>query len=94
MTAAEEAMHQTKAKSSQDVLNFPIRLNNKLAQLAGNVAAGDHGPTEQAIAVKKELFAAADAELEKLHEAFKKDLPQFNQMLRQLNVPAIMADGK
>ncbi len=34
VTAVEEALHQTKAKSSQDVLNFPIRLNNKLASVA------------------------------------------------------------
>ena len=38
LTAVEEALYQTKAKSSQDVLNFPIRLNNKLASIAGTSA--------------------------------------------------------
>ena len=30
MTAIEETLYQTKSKSNQDPLNFPIRLNNKL----------------------------------------------------------------
>jgi photosystem II stability/assembly factor-like uncharacterized protein len=90
MTAAEEALYQTKAKAVQDVLNFPIRINNKLSQLANNVAAGDHRPTDQAVAVKQELFTAADAELAKLQTAFKKDLPQLNHTLHQLDVPAVM----
>ena len=28
MTAAEEVLYQTKLKSNQDMLNFPIKLNN------------------------------------------------------------------
>jgi hypothetical protein len=89
MTAVEEALHQTKAQSGQDVLNFPIRLNNKLASLAGNVASGDNRPTDQALAVKKELFAAADVQLGKLNEIWHKEVPQFNQMLDKLQVPAL-----
>jgi len=30
MTEVEEALIQTKARSGQDVLNYPIRLNNQL----------------------------------------------------------------
>ena len=33
LTAVEESLYQTKNRSSQDPLNFPIRLNNKLAAL-------------------------------------------------------------
>ena len=36
LTAVEEALYQTKNRSRQDPLNFPIRLNNKLAALAGD----------------------------------------------------------
>ena len=45
LTAIEEALYQTKNQSSQDPLNFPIRLNNKLASLAGVVASADVAPT-------------------------------------------------
>src|SRR5207244_10125109 len=41
LTAVEEELYQTKNQSSQDPLNFPIRLNNKLAALAGVVAGAD-----------------------------------------------------
>ena len=33
LTAVEEELYQTKNQSSQDPLNYPIRLNNKLAAL-------------------------------------------------------------
>lgn len=90
MTAAEEAMHQTKSKSSQDPLNFPIRINNKLVALAGGVATGDYRPTDQSNSVKKILFVEADSELSRLQELFQKDLPQFNDMMRKTDIPAIL----
>ena len=42
MTTVEEALYQTKNRSGQDPLNFPIRLNNKLAALLG-VAEEENG---------------------------------------------------
>ena len=63
LTSIEEALYQTKAKSSQDVLNFPIRLNNKLASLAGNVGMGDNRPPDSAIQLKEELVKQIDIEL-------------------------------
>ena len=42
----EEALYQTKNQSNQDPLNFPIRLNNKLASLAGVVDSADAAPTD------------------------------------------------
>ncbi len=94
MTAAEETLHQTKAKAPQDVLNYPIRLNNKLSSLASAVAAGDHRPTDQAVRLKQELFAAVDAELSKLRQVFTEELPRFNETLRRLEVPAVMPRGE
>jgi photosystem II stability/assembly factor-like uncharacterized protein len=93
MTGAEEALYQTKAKSSQDVLNFPIRLNNKLSSLAGSVAVGDNRPTDQAVKLKQELFAAVDSELSKLRQVFTEDLPRFNDTLRRLEVPPVIVPG-
>jgi len=45
MTAVEEALYQTKNKSSQDPLNYPIRLNDKLAGVADSAATGSWAPT-------------------------------------------------
>ena len=94
LTAVEEALYQTKAKSSQDVLNFPIRLNNKLASVAGTVGIGDYRPTYQAEEVRKELTQQIDAELEKLHRVLSDDMPKLNELLRAKKVPGVFVDGK
>jgi hypothetical protein len=91
LTSIEEALYQTKAKSSQDVLNFPIRLNNKLVSLAGAVSDGDNRPTDQASQVKDELVSAIDAELTKLRTLVESDLTRFNAMLSQKRVPGVFA---
>ena len=44
MTEVEEVLIQTKAKSGQDVLNFPVRLNNHLVALGGVVGQRRYGP--------------------------------------------------
>src|SRR5262249_21033695 len=80
LTAIEEALHQTKARSPQDVLNYPIRLNNRLASLAGTVSAGDYRPTAQAVRVGQELTRQIDAELTKLRQVLDEDLVRFNQL--------------
>jgi photosystem II stability/assembly factor-like uncharacterized protein len=94
LTAVEEALYQTKAKSSQDVLNFPIRLNNKLASVAGAVGTGDGRPTDQAEQVRKELTRQADEELAKLRRMLSEDLPKFNELLSKKKVPGVFVDGK
>jgi len=94
LTAVEEALYQTKAKSSQDVLNFPIRLNNKMISLAGTVGAGDSRPTDQAEQVRKELIQQTDEELAKLRRVLSEDLPKFNELLSKKKVPGVFVDGK
>jgi len=90
LTAVEEALYQTKNRSRQDPLNFPIRLNNKLAALAGVVASADAAPTQQAHAVYDDLSSHIDAELARLEEILQSDLPAFNELVREKNVPAVV----
>jgi photosystem II stability/assembly factor-like uncharacterized protein len=89
MTDVEETLYQTKNRSSQDPLNFPIRLNNKLAALAGVVQSADAAPTDQSYVVYDELVAQIDAQLAKLAAIMKTDVPAFNQLVRDQNVPAV-----
>jgi len=89
LTAIEESLYQTKNRSSQDPLNFPIRLNNKLAALAGVVQSADAAPTDQSYAVYDELVVQIDAQLAKLAQIMKTDVPAFNQLVREQNVPAV-----
>lgn len=85
----EEALYQTKNRSGQDPLNFPIRLNNKLGHLNSLMAVGDYAPTEQAVAFKEEVTAAIDAELNKLENVFNQDIPAFNALVREKQVDAV-----
>ena len=65
MKVIEETLYQTKNQSRQDPLNFPIRLNNKLAAVKGTVQQGEFPPTDQQVAVKNELTESIKVELEK-----------------------------
>lgn len=89
MTAVEEALYQTKNRSSQDPLNFPIRLNDKLASVAESAAVGDFAPTAQQRAVYAQLVQKIDAELATLKTIWETDLPALNTMVKQAEVVAI-----
>ncbi|MGZ7032223.1 MAG: VPS10 domain-containing protein, partial [Thermoanaerobaculia bacterium] len=89
MTTIEEALYQTKNRSRQDPLNFPIRLNDKLSSLAESVATGDFPPTAQAQSVYRELATKIDAQLAALNDIWQKDLPALNQLVQQQQVPAV-----
>jgi photosystem II stability/assembly factor-like uncharacterized protein len=90
MTSIEEALYQTKNQSGQDPLNFPIRLNNKYAHLSSVVGSGNFRPTDQAVALKKELELAIDAELAKWKEIKESQVPAFNQSVKAANIDAII----
>jgi hypothetical protein len=89
LTAVEEALYQTKNQSSQDPLNFPIRLNNKLASLGSVVGSAAAPPTDQSFAVYEDLSKKIDAELLTLKAVIDTDLPAFNQLVRDKNVLAV-----
>jgi hypothetical protein len=94
LTAVEEALYQTKNQSSQDPLNFPIRLNNKLAALAQVVDSADAAPSEQSQAVYDDLVARIDAQLANLAEVMSTDLVSFNKLVREQDVPAVVVKTK
>ena len=89
LTAIEEALYQTKAKSFQDVLNFPIRLNDKLAGLYGVASSGQNAPSKQAIETLADLGGQADVQLAKLKKIMTQDLKSYNKMINEKQVPVI-----
>ncbi len=89
LTEVEEAVYQVRNRSNQDPLNFPIRLNNRIAQLQGTVEMSDARPTDQAYVVFKELSDELDAELSKLRSAVTTDLTVLNRMLARRKLPPV-----
>ncbi|HKR01474.1 MAG TPA: hypothetical protein VJT09_12425, partial [Pyrinomonadaceae bacterium] len=90
LTSIEEELYQTKNQSSQDPLNYPIRLNNKLAAVAGIVASADSAPTEQSYTVYEEQTGKINAQLQRLEQVMRTDLAAFNQLVRGQNIPAVI----
>ena len=89
LTAVEEELIQTKIKSSQDALNYPIRLNNKLAALASSVDSGDAAPTAQSYEVYNDLVGKIDAQLAIFARIKSEDIAAFNKAFLEKGVPVI-----
>ncbi|WP_455169853.1 WD40/YVTN/BNR-like repeat-containing protein [Aegicerativicinus sediminis] len=85
-TEVEEALYQTKNRSNQDPLNFPIKLTNKLAHLNSLVTIDDFPPTDQDIAVKNELTAKINKQLNVFNELISKEIKEFNSEFNKLNL--------
>jgi photosystem II stability/assembly factor-like uncharacterized protein len=94
LTAVEEELIQTKIKSSQDALNFPIKLNNKLAALSSTVDGGDFPPTNQSYDVYNDLAGRIDAQLAVLARIKSEDIAAFNKLFSDRQLPAIVTRGK
>ncbi|MBT4414346.1 MAG: glycosyl hydrolase [Polaribacter sp.] len=92
MTTIEETLYQTKSKSGQDPLNFPIRLNNKLAHLNSLTRIGNYAPTQQAFDFKNDIVKDIDIELKKLYLLFDARVKELNQKVKESNIDLIQLD--
>lgn len=92
MKEIEESLYQTKNRSGQDPLNYPIRLNNKLGHLNSLMGMGDNRPTESAIEFSKEVTARIDKHLEALKVILDKDVSAFNDLVQANQVKAVKLD--
>ena len=93
ITAVEEEVYQVKLHAFEDPLNYPIKLNNKIAALAGVVGSADARPTDQSYEVYKRLAAQLDAQLQKFNAALKTELPRVNAALAREKVAPLTATG-
>lgn len=99
LTEVEEALYQTKNRSRQDPLNYPIRLTNKLAHLNSLTGIGTYKPTAAAYSVKNEITEMIDAELAKYQMILADKIPAYNKMIleqgvRVISVPESKDDAK
>jgi len=71
LSEIEENLYQVKNQSSQDPLNYPIKLNNRLAALWRSVETGDAKPTDGYYKVSKELTLELDKHIGELNKLLK-----------------------
>jgi hypothetical protein len=89
LTKVEEALYQTKAKSFQDVLNFPIRINDKLSGVFDAANSGNMAPSKQAKDVYADLKQQAQVELNRLEQLKSGPIAEFNKLIREKSLPVI-----
>jgi hypothetical protein len=82
----EKELYQTQNRSGQDPLNYPIRLNNKLAHLNSIVGTGEFRPTDGAEEVRVEITRQIDIQLTKFREIEK------SQISNILNIEEMKAE--
>ncbi|HXE60398.1 MAG TPA: glycosyl hydrolase [Gemmatimonadaceae bacterium] len=69
LTRIESSIYQVQTRASEDPLNYPIGLNDKLAELAAYTGDGNGRPTAQDYAVFAELATRLDVQLRRLHSS-------------------------
>ncbi|MEM1258890.1 MAG: glycosyl hydrolase [Bacteroidota bacterium] len=82
----EKALYQTKNRSNQDPLNFPIKLTNKLGHLNRLVSIDDFPPTEQDMAVKNEMTTKINAQLATFDQLVDEEMKAFNASFNELGL--------
>jgi hypothetical protein len=92
LSAVEGEIYQVKNQSGQDPLNYPIKLNNKIAALQGVIESADAPPTDQSYEVFEMLSTRLGMQLAALANTVKTRLPQVNQLLQKQKLAPIKAE--
>ncbi|GAB5551361.1 MAG: hypothetical protein Sapg2KO_09520 [Saprospiraceae bacterium] len=90
----EKELYQTKNRSRQDPLNYPIKLTNKLAHLNSLNGRGAFPPTKQSYEVKEAISKQIDKQLGEFEAIKANELPAFNRMVKEKAVDAILLKEK
>jgi len=89
LNAIEQRLVQTKAKAGQDLLNHPMKLNNKLSALTSTIASADAKPTEQTYLAVKKITALIQKELDAVKAMELIEVKRFNEQYVNLKLPII-----
>jgi photosystem II stability/assembly factor-like uncharacterized protein len=90
----EATLMQPKAKAHQDVLAYPVMLNDKMAGLGNNIASGETKPTKATYLVFEDLSKKIDLAVAKVNEILTTKVLEFNNLIRSRQIPAIILDKK
>ncbi len=83
------ALYEPKAKSGIDLLNYPMRLNVRIAYLEDEVDFGDGAPTAQFQAMTREYRTALDQQLARWSTLKTTDLAAMNRLLESRGLPGV-----
>jgi hypothetical protein len=89
LDAIEGELLQVKIESPQDSLNYPVKLNHKLAALLATVDLAEAAPTESQRALAEDLIARTDAQLAALTKVMAEDVAAFNALVAKAGLAAL-----
>ena len=90
LTSIEEKIYQTKNESSQDILNYPPRLDNKILDVMSGVQSADAAPTDGAIELYRDLRSELDGYLAELDGVVGEEIAELNRLVREKSAPAVL----
>jgi hypothetical protein len=86
----EDSLYQTKNRSGEDPLNFPVRINNQMAALLGFVENGERRPPKQSYDVFAVLDPKLQMELARYKRVMDANLAKINAALKAAGLPEIV----
>jgi hypothetical protein len=92
LSDVEAEIYQVRNQSNQDPLNFPIKINNKLAALMFVVERAEDRPTAQSREVFTYLDGLLDAQLEELDQILSQELGRLNEILRDMELDPVATE--
>ena len=87
LTPIEEAIYQVRNQSGQDPLNFPIKINNRLASLLRALNSGDGKPISNIPLIFNDLVGELKVQTDRLDRVLKTDLPAFEKLAKTAPQP-------
>lgn len=88
----EQLLVQNKAKAFQDLLAYPIRLNDKLAGVKSTIESADAKPTSSTYEVFESLKTQVDAVLSQIKMLETDFVSSFNKKVAENKIPAIKVE--
>ncbi|MEP6494330.1 MAG: glycosyl hydrolase [bacterium] len=89
LSTVEEEVYQVKNQSGQDPLNFPIKVNNRLASLLSVVSRADARPIANAYPIFTDLKGELKVQTDLLQKVLNTDLVVFNNEAKRLGLEVI-----
>ncbi len=89
LTGIEEALYQTKAKAGQDILNYPMRLNDRMSALYNVASSGWNAPTAQVKQAFTELNTEVTTQLDKYKQIVANEVAELNRIIFSKQIPVI-----
>ncbi len=89
LSEVEGEIYQVKNQSGQDPLNFPIKVNNRLASLMSMINSGDGKPIGNAEPIFNALSGELKVLTDNLDRILQKELAAFNTEAARLKLEAV-----